>query len=186
MLGAPLIRSSSVQAMPYKDKSGVIRAFIGLTVLTVSYSFLWLNFQSFLVEAMSRLLSAAQVSVARIPDSAVPLLVIKLMDGSEFELLLTGQRCGLVSVTVFGLLFLLVMYPLKGSIWLKLAWLELGFIVGLTWSLIRLLIAVLFSYYFGPSVFAVADFLTGPLTDIFWVVTVWSLMLPALMPKKEG
>jgi len=186
MLGAPFARSSSAQKLPHKTESGIIHVFVGLAVLMISYSLLWLSFPSLLVEAVTGLLSVAQVSVTRIFDSTVPLLVIKLMDGSNLELMLTEQRCGLVSIAVFGFLFLLVMHPFRGSIWLKLAWLEFGFLAGLTWSLLRLLIAVLLSYHLGPGAFAVVNFLIGPLTDVLWVVAVWSLMLSTLTPKKSG
>jgi len=111
---------------------------------------------------------------------------VRLIDGSYLNLPLTWQRCGLVSITVFGLLFLFLMYPLRGSFWLKVAWLELGFLMGLSWSLIRLSLATLISYYFGAGAFAVVEFVTGPLTDIFWVVAVWSLMLSTLTSRKNG
>ncbi len=158
---------------------------IGLAFLTASYSILLFSFPSFLVEAMSCLLSAAQVSVTKTLDSGVPSLIVKLVDGSFLALPLTWQRCGLVSITVFGLLFLLLMYPLQGHFLLKVAWLELGILMGLTWSLIRLSIAVMISYHFGAGVFTIMDFLTGPLTDIFWMVAVWSLMLSALASRKR-
>jgi len=179
-------RSSSARESSHERDFRISDMFAGFAVLAVSYSFLWFSFQSFLFETVSWLLSAAQISVTRILGSDTPLLVVKLMDGSNLDLALTWQRCGLVSITVFGLLFLLLMYPLKGSIWLKLAWLELGFVMGLTWSLIRLLMAALISYYFGAGAFTVVEFMTGPLTDIFWVVVVWSLMLSTLIPKRRG
>ena len=185
MLGAPQARSSSARKLPTEKKPRVY-VLAGLTVLAVSYCILWLGFPFILVEAMSRLLSAAQVTVTKTLGSEVPSLVVMLIDGSYLNLPLTWQRCGLVSVTVFGLLFLFLMYPFRGSFWLKVAWLELGFLIGLCWSLIRLSLATLISYYLGAGAFAVVEFLTGPFTDIFWVVAVWSLMLSTLTSRKNG
>lgn len=184
-MGVPHARSSYAQELSSKAESKICVP-VGLAVLAVSYAILWFSFPSFLIEAMSSLLSAAQVSVTKTLSSGVPSLIVKLVDGSSLALPLTWQRCGLVSITVFGLLFLLLMYPLQGPFLLKVAWLELGFLMGLTWSLIRLSIAVLISYHFGASVFTIADFLTGPLTDIFWMVAVWSLMLSNLASRKKA
>jgi len=184
LLGAPHARSSSARELPSKPASKTYVP-VGLAALTVSYSILWISFPFFLIEAMSSLLSAAQVSVTKTFSSGVPSLIVKLVDGSSLALPLTWQRCGIVSITVFGLLFLLLMYPLQGPFLLKVAWLEIGILMGLTWSLIRLSIAVMISYHFGASVFTITEFLTGPLTDIFWMVAVWSLMLSSLASRKR-
>jgi len=77
------------------------------------------------------------------------------------------------------------MFPLDGSIWSKIAWLELGFIIGLAWSFIRLSMAVLVAYHFGAGAFAVTEFLTGPFTDFFWVLSVWSLGLSTMVSAKH-
>ena len=183
LLAAPHTRSSSARELRGKAESRIYVP-VGLAVLMVSYAILWFSFPFYLAEAMSSLLSAAQIPVTRNLSSSVPSLIVKLVDGSSLPLPLTWQRCGLVSITVFGLLFLFLMYQLQGPFLLKVVWLELGFLMGLTWSLIRLSITILISYHFGANVFMIADFLTGPLTDLFWMVAVWSLMLSASAPKK--
>jgi len=137
------------------------------------------------MDVVSQVLSAGQISVAKSLSSEAPQLVVRLLDGSNLNLALTWQRSGLISITIFGLLFLFLMFPLEGSIWLKIAWLELGFIIGLTWSFIRLSIAVLVAYHLGAGAFAVAEFFTGPFTDFFWVVSVWSLGLSTLISAKN-
>ncbi len=131
-----------------------------------------------------RLLSVAQISVVESSSAGVPLLVVKLLDGSKLSLAMTWQRCGLVSITVFSLLLLLLLHSLGTSLWRKIVWLELGLLLGLTWSCIRLSAAVLISYQFGAGALVIADFLTGPLTDIFWVVATWSLALSTVVPKE--
>jgi len=114
------------------------------------------------------------------------MLALTLLDGSKLSLLMTCQRCGLVSTTIFGLLLLLLLYPLGTSLLRKIVWLEIGLLIGLAWSCLRLSITVLVSYYFGAGALAVADFLTGPLTDIFWAVAIWSLALSTMVPKVRG
>jgi len=159
---------------------------LGIGAVVLSYLVVWSGSRLFMAEAVSQLLSAGRISVASFPSSDAPLLFVKLLDGSTLNLLLTPQRSGVLSVTIFGLLFLLLMYRLDESMWLKIAWFELGLLLGLTWSLIRLSIAIFVSYFLGVNAFPVAEFLTGPITDIFWILTVWSLMLSNLGSKRRG
>jgi len=144
---------------------------------------LWLSFQYCLTEVVTWLLSAGHIAVVESSSSGTPLLVVKLLDGSKLSLLMTYQRCGLVSTMIFGLLLFLLLYPLGTSLLRKIAWLEIGLLVGLAWSCLRLSVAVLVSYYFGAGAFPVTDFLTGPLTEIFWVVAIWSLAISTLVQK---
>jgi len=138
-----------------------------------------------LSDAIVQVLLAGHISVTKSATSNVPMLVVKLLDGSGLNLALTWQQSGLISITVFGLIFLFLLFPLDGSIWHKILLLELGFIVGLTWSFIRLSISVLVAYHFGSGAFMVAEFLSGPFTDFFWVVSVWSLGLSTLISAKR-
>jgi len=151
-----------------------------------SYAPLWLSFQYLLTEVVKWLLSAGRIVVVGSSSSGTPLLVVTLLDGSKLSLLMTFQRCGLVSTTVFGLLLLLLLYPLGTSLLHKIAWLEIGLLIGLAWNCLRLPVTVLVSYYFGVGAMTVADFLTGPLTDVFWTVVVWSCALSTSVPRKRG
>jgi len=185
-LGARYPHSQSTRELPYEPKSRALHILGGIGAMVSSYLVVWSGSRLIMAEALSQVLSAARISVASFPSSDAPLLFVKLLDGSTLNLLLTPQRSGVLSVTIFGLLFLLLMYRLEGSIWLKIAWFELGLLLGLSWSLIRVSIAVFVSYFFGANAFPVAEFLTGPITDIFWMVTVWSLMLSNLGSKRRG
>jgi len=171
--------------LPHREKPRFLHVFVGLAVLVLSYALLWLNFRDVLSDAVIQVLSVGQISVGKSLPPYAPQLVIKLLDGSTLDLALTWQRSGLVSITIFGLLFLFLMFPLDSSFWLKLVWLELGFIIGLIWVLIRLLVTVLVAYHFGVGAFMLAEFFTGPLIDFFWVISVWSLGLSALIAAKR-
>jgi len=148
-----------------------------------SFAPLWLSFQYCLTEVVTWLLSSGHILVVESSSAGTPLLIVKLLDGSKLYLLMTYQRCGLVSTTIFGLLLFLLLYPLGTSLLRKIAWLEIGLLIGLAWSCLRLSLSILISYYFGASAFPVTDFFTGPLTDIFWVVAIWSLALSTLVQK---
>jgi len=144
---------------------------------------LWLNFQYWLAEAVTWLLSTGQISVVKLLGAGTPMLIISLSDGSKLSVLMTFQRCGLVSITIFGFLWLLLLHFLEAPLLRKIAWLEIGLLIGLAWSCLRLSMTLLISYYFGAAALAVADFLTGPFADIFWIVALWSLALSTLIPK---
>lgn len=178
-------RSLPTWGFPYREKPRLRHLIIGLTASAFSYAFVWFSFRDLLTEAITLLLSVGQISASKSLSSETPLLVVRLIDGSNLSLALTWQRSGLLSITVFGLLFVFLMFPLDGSIWSKIAWLELGFIIGLTWSFVRLSTAILIAYHFGVGVFAVTEFLTGPFTDFFWVLSVWALGLSTLIAAKH-
>jgi len=134
---------------------------------------------------MTRLLSLGQIVVEKPMGLEPPLLVLKLMNGSALNLALTWQRCGLFSIIIFGLLFVFLAFPLEGPIWLKIVWLEVGSLAGLTWSFIRLSTLALVAYHFGADAFVMADFVASPFVDFLWVIPVWSLGLSAVISAKE-
>lgn len=157
----------------------------GLAIIAGSCVFLWFNIRPFLADAMVQLLWSAQVNVSRSVCAEGPQLVVRLLDGSSLDIMLTWQRSGLVSASIFGVLFVFLMLPLKGSMLSKMLWLELGFAIGVAWSFIRLLLATLVSYHFGAGAFAIAEFFTGPITDFLWMVSVWSLSLSTLSTRRR-
>ena len=184
LLGAFHARPSLPRS-PNQAKPRILHGIIAIAVFTFSCVPLWLSFQNWFAGVAARVLSAGQISVVESSSAGTPLLIVKLLDGSELSLLMTCQRCGLVSTTIFGFLFLLLLHPLGTSLLHKIAWLEIGVLVGLTWSCLRLSVTLLVSYYFGAGALALADFLTGPWTDIFWVVAMWSLALSTSVPRRR-
>jgi hypothetical protein len=116
-------------------------------------------------------------------SAGTPMLTIGLADGSEFSLLMTFQRCGLVSITIFGFLWLLLLHFLEASLLRKILWLEIGLLIGLGWSFLRLSISLLVAYQFGGGALALVDFLISPFADVFWAVATWSLALSTLTSK---
>jgi len=168
----------------YREKPRILHLMVGSAVTALSYAFLWLDFRFLMSDAVTQMLSAGQIFVTKSFTSEAPQLVVRLLDGSDLTLALTWQRSGLGSIAIFAVLFLFLVFPLQCSIWRKIAWLELGFIIGLTWSFIRLSTTVLVAYCFGTGAFAAAEFFTWPFTDFFWMVSVWSLALSAMVSAK--
>ncbi len=89
----------------------------GLAIIFVSCVFLWVNIRPFLADATIQLLSSAQVDVSRSVWAGEPQLAVRLLDGSSLDIALTWQRSGLVSASIFAVLFVFLMLPLKGPMW---------------------------------------------------------------------
>jgi exosortase/archaeosortase family protein len=109
-----------------------------------------------------------------------PAIVLSLPNETEFSAVMTWQRSGLLSIMIFGLLFVFLTFPLRGALWCKVIWLLSGSLVGLAWNLIRWSLLLLVAYHVGTSAFNILDFLTGPVLDFFWIVPVWSIGLSML------
>lgn len=171
---------SSPKRSPNQAKSRVHHLVIASGILVLSCVPLWFGFRHFLTSVVKWLLSLSQISVVEYPSSDAPLLVVELLDGSQLQWVMTWQRCGLISITIFSLLLLLLLHPLGTSLWRKIAWLEFGLLVGLLWNCIKLLLIMLISYHFGAELMMVADFLIGPPIDILWAVSTWSLALSSM------
>lgn len=136
--------------------------------------------RTFLAEIIGQVLSLAQIEIEKAWTLEGPALAMRLLDETELLIVMTWQRSGFLSIMIFSLLFVLLTFPLKGPLWCKIAWLGLGNVVGLAWSLIRLFLLVVAAYYLGVGAFKVVDFVTGPAIDFLWIVPVWSLGLSLL------
>jgi hypothetical protein len=82
----------------------------------------------------------------------------------------------LISLVIFNLLFLLLTFPLSGSLWCKIVWLMLGNGVGVLWGLISLS----FTLVLEPGPYGIVDFFLSHVIDFLWVVPIWSLALSSL------
>ncbi|MFQ6064882.1 MAG: hypothetical protein ACE5L6_05335 [Candidatus Bathyarchaeia archaeon] len=83
----------------------------------------------------------------------------------------------LVSITIFNLMFVLLTFPLKGSLSCKVLWLGLGNLAGSAWNLTRL---SLISVTAELASLRFLHFVTGPAVDFLWIVPVWSVGLSML------
>lgn len=138
-----------------------------------------------MADAITQLLSSAQVDISQSVWAGEPQLAVRLLDGSSLNIALTWQRSGLMSASIFAVLFVFLMLPLGGSMLSKMLWLELGFAVGVAWSFVRLLLAILVSYHFGAGAFSIAEFFTGPITDFLWMLSIWSLSLSSVSTRHK-
>lgn len=158
---------------------------IGVLIILFSYLLLFNYAYSFLVEAVMHLVSLGQISVAKSWTSEGLVVVLELPNETRFSTVMTWQRSGFLSITIFGLLFVFLAFPLRGALWCKVVWLLFGVFVGLAWNLVRWSLLLLAVYYMGASAFNVLAFLTGPVLDFLWIVPVWSVGLSMLASVKR-
>lgn len=168
-----------------KEKPQLLHVAVGVSIIVFSYFSLFSYVHNFLFEAVVHLLSLGQVSVAKSWTLEGPTIVLSLPNKGEFSAVMTWQRSGLLSIMIFGLLFVSLTFPLRGALWCKVIWLLLGGFVGLAWNFVRWCLLLLIVYHVGVSAFNILDFLTGPVLDFLWIVPVWSIGLSVLVSVEK-
>jgi len=172
--------------LPRGEKPQLLHVMVGAVATVFSCYVLSQFFRAFLADATIQLLSLGQIPIGKSLSQDGPLLLVRSMNGSNLSIVLTWQRCGIFSIIIFGLLFTFLVFPLKGSVWLKLFWLGFGNAVGLTWVVVRLSAGVIVAYHFGIGAFTSLDFVIGPIIDLLWVISVWSLGLSLISRGKAS
>ncbi len=84
-----------------------------------------------------------------------------------------------VSVVTFDILFVSLLFPLRGSLLSKTLLLFAGNMVGFVWNLLHLQLADTFAYFLG-DVFSVFFSLASIMVNCVWIVSLWSLGLSIL------
>jgi len=164
-----------------RERPQFLHVAVGVVLVAFLGYLLLLYMQMFVSETVLQTLSLSGITYDKIWTTEGPAILMKLADATDFRMVMTWQRSGFLSMTIFSLLFVLLTFPLKGPLWCKIAWLGLGNVVGLVWNFVRLFLSVVAAYYLGEGAFAVVDFVTGPAIDFLWVVPVWSLGLSLLV-----
>jgi hypothetical protein len=91
----------------------------------------------------------------------------------------------LVSITIFNFLFVFLLFPLEGPLFRKVYLLVAGNIVGLLWYFIKSSFGEVSVFYFGTDALRIITVVIGPIIDLVWVVSVWSLSLSMLASAKK-
>jgi len=91
----------------------------------------------------------------------------------------------LVSIAIFNLLFIFLIFPLEGPLLRKVFLLFSGNIVGLAWYLLQSSFRAASAYYLEVSAFKVIYVVMGPIINLIWIVSVWSLGLSLLAPTQR-
>lgn len=85
----------------------------------------------------------------------------------------------LVMLLVFNLLFASLVFPLGGTFIRKTCLLLVGNVIGLFWNYLFYQLAFLGVAFFGEF-FNIAYLILGPLANLVWIVSFWSMSLTVL------
>ncbi len=91
----------------------------------------------------------------------------------------------LISITIFNFLFVFLLFPLEGQLFRKVYLLVAGNIVGLVWHFIKSSFGAASVFYLGADTFRIIIVVIGPIIDLIWIVSVWSLSLSVLASAKR-
>jgi len=148
-------------------------------VVFFSFVLLWYE-QIFITETLVRSLLQNGVGYQAVWTFQGPAILMELSDGTTFSIVITLWRSGIVSIVIFGFVFVTLTFPLHGPFLSKVVWLGFGSLVGLVWNLVRLALIIVIVGCFGISAYRVVDFVTGPAFDFIWMVPAWSIGLSML------
>ena len=85
---------------------------------------------------------------------------------------------------IFNLLFISLVFPLRGKLVKKMMLLLIGNIVGLLWNNIFSLFAYAAVQYLG-EVFDIGYAILNPLLNLVWIVSFWSISLSFLADSRN-
>jgi len=97
-----------------------------------------------------------------------------------FSLRCILNESALISIALFNFLFAFLLFPLEGPLFRKVCLLIAGNIVGLVWYLLRSSFEAASVFYLGADAFRIIAVVIGPVVDLIWIVSVWSLGLSVL------
>jgi len=95
------------------------------------------------------------------------------------------NESALISVTIFNFLFIFLLFPLEGPLFRKVYLLVAGNIVGLAWHFIKSSFGATSVFYLGADTLKIITVIIGPIIDLVWIVSVWSLGLSTLASTKR-
>jgi len=90
-----------------------------------------------------------------------------------------------VSIMVFNFFFIFLIFPLDGPLLRKVFLLLSGNIVGLAWYLVQSSFKAASVHYLEMGAFKVIYVVMGPIIDLIWIVSFWSLGLSFLASARR-
>lgn len=82
---------------------------------------------------------------------------------------------GVIGLCLITLIYVPLLFSLKGPLWSKIFWLFLTMGFSFIWNLLRMSLVTATLYYFGNSVFLIFHYLAGAFIDFIYIVAFYSL-----------
>lgn len=87
---------------------------------------------------------------------------------------------GVISLCLISLIYVPLLFTIKGSLKIKFFWLFVAIGFSVVWNIIRMALVTATLYYFGSSVFLLFHYLIGAFIDFVYIITFYSLALAHL------
>lgn len=85
---------------------------------------------------------------------------------------------------IFNFLFVSLIFPLNGTLRIKVSMLLIGNVIGLVWNNLFSLFAYTAAYYLGET-FNILYIILSPIVNLVWIVSFWSISLTVLANSKS-
>ena len=92
----------------------------------------------------------------------------------------------LISIALFNFLFVFLLLPLEGPLFRKVPFLVAGNLIGFAWHYMKSALEPSSIFYLGADTFKIITVIIGPIIDLVWIVSVWSLSLSVLASARKG
>ncbi len=99
---------------------------------------------------------------------------------TTFLVTLDWSCSGVISLCLITLIFVPLLFTIRGPLWIKILWLFLTIGFSVLWNLLRISLVTATLYYFGGSVFLLLHYFIGAFVDFVYIVTFYSLALAHL------
>lgn len=96
------------------------------------------------------------------------------------ELTIGFQRGGLLAIMVATVLFAFEVFPVPGSVRLKVSWLGVLIVFSFAWSVVRMAFTLATVHHVGSWTFVYLQYIAGPVVDFLSVVAAYSLVTHGL------
>lgn len=99
---------------------------------------------------------------------------------TTFLVTLDWSCSGVISLCLITLIFVPLIFTIRGPLRIKILWLFLTIGFSVLWNLLRISFVTATLYYFGGSVFLLLHYFIGAFVDFVYIVTFYSLALAHL------
>jgi exosortase/archaeosortase family protein len=106
--------------------------------------------------------------------------IFQIERSTTFLVTLDWSCSGVISLFLITLIFVPLLFTIRGPLWIKIFWLFLTMGFSILWNLLRISFVTATLYYFGGSVFLLLHYFIGAFVDFVYIVTFYSLALAHL------
>jgi exosortase/archaeosortase family protein len=112
--------------------------------------------------------------------------IFQIEQSTTFLVTLDWSCSGVISLFLITLIFVPLLFTIRGPLLIKIFWLFLTMGFSIIWNLLRISFVTATLYYFGGSVFLLLHYFIGAFVDFIYIVTFYSLALSHLSKSETA